>query len=129
MDMAWYIGHRGDYHEAFLQAVRDASIPLNVGVEVVAFDEDKPSITFADGREEEADIIIGADGIKSRARELVLGFTDVPKKARVTLCYRAYFPESTCERMSCAVGLWIMTVSISGLFFATLPQGSRANIS
>ncbi len=91
MDMAGYIGHRGDYHEAFLQAVRDASIPFHPGCEVVAFNEDKPSVIFADGREEEADIIIGADGIKSRARELVLGFNDAPKSSGYS-CYRAYFP-------------------------------------
>lgn len=91
MDMAGYIGHRGDYHEAFLQAVRDAGIEIRTGYEVVAFDENKPSVIFADGREETADIVIGADGIKSRARELVLGFKDAPKSSGYS-CYRAYFP-------------------------------------
>jgi salicylate hydroxylase len=91
MDMAGYIGHRGDYHEAFLQAVRDAGIEMRTGYEVVAFDENKPSITFADGQEEAADLIVGADGIKSKARELVLGFTDAPKSSGYS-CWRAYFP-------------------------------------
>lgn len=91
MDMAGYIGHRGDYHEAFIQAVKDAGIEIRMGREVVAYDESKPSIFFADGTEETADIIIGADGIKSRARELVLGFEDAPKSSGYS-CYRAYFP-------------------------------------
>ena len=91
MDMAGYIGHRGDYHEALLQAVRDAGIEIRTGWEVVSFDEFKPSVTLADGREEEADLIVGADGIKSRARELVLGFTDAPKSSGYS-CWRAYFP-------------------------------------
>lgn len=91
MDMAGYIGHRGDYHEVFLQAVRDAGIPIHMASEVVSFDEDKPSIIFADGREEAADVIIGADGIKSKARSLVLGFDDKPKSSGYS-CYRAYFP-------------------------------------
>lgn len=91
MDMAGYIGHRGDYHDTFLKAVADADIPLHMDHEVVAFDEDKPSVIFASGEEVSADIIIGADGIKSRARELVLGFKDLPKSSGYS-CYRAYFP-------------------------------------
>ncbi|KAJ9161044.1 FAD/NAD(P)-binding domain-containing protein [Coniochaeta hoffmannii] len=91
MDMAGYIGHRGDYHDTFLRAVRDAGIEMNIGCEVVAFDEDKPSITLADGREIFADLIVGADGIKSKTRELVLGFKDAPKSSGYS-CYRAYFP-------------------------------------
>ena len=90
MDMAGYIGHRGDYHEVFLKAVRDAGIEIRMGREVVSFDEHKPSIEFADGTQDFADCIIGADGIKSRARELVLGFSDKPKSSGYS-CYRAYF--------------------------------------
>lgn len=96
MDMAGHIGHRGDYHEAFLQGVRDAGITINMGSEVVSFDEGsaaggKPSISFKDGTILEADVIVGADGIKSRARELVLGFSDSPKSSGYS-CWRAYFP-------------------------------------
>lgn len=96
MDMAGYIGHRGDYHEAFLRGVHDAGIEIKVGHEVVGFgegdDEDpRPSIVFKDGTVVRADVIVGADGIKSRARELVLGFTDAPKSSGYS-CWRAYFP-------------------------------------
>ena len=91
MDMAGYIGHRGDYHDTFLRAVHAAGIQMNTGCEVVAFDEDKPSITLADGQEIFADLIVGADGIKSKTRELVLGFKDAPKSSGYS-CYRAYFP-------------------------------------
>ena len=93
MDMAGYIGHRGDYHEVFLQAVRDAGIEILMDHEVVAFDESKPSATLKDGREITADVIVGADGIKSRARELVLGFKDHPRSSGYS-CFRAYFPGS-----------------------------------
>lgn len=96
MDMAGHIGHRGDYHEAFLRGVRDAGIELNMGYEVVGFgegdDEDaRPSVVFKDGAVVRADVVVGADGIKSRARELVLGFTDAPKSSGYS-CWRAYFP-------------------------------------
>ena len=90
MDMAGYIGHRGDYHEVFLQAVRDAGVEICMGREVVGFDEQGPSVVFADGRVEEAVVVVGADGIKSKARELVLGFKDHPRSSGYS-CFRAYF--------------------------------------
>jgi salicylate hydroxylase len=34
MDMAGYIGHRGDYHKGFLQAVAEKGIPVHMGTEV-----------------------------------------------------------------------------------------------
>ncbi|KAI3401076.1 hypothetical protein diail_220 [Diaporthe ilicicola] len=96
MDMAGHIGHRGDYHEAFLQGVRNAGIEIKMGHEVVSFGEGdeedaRPSILSKDGTVARADVIVGADGIKSRARELVLGFTDAPKSSGYS-CWRAYFP-------------------------------------
>jgi salicylate hydroxylase len=44
-----------------------------------------------DETEVEADIVIGADGIKSKTRELVLGFKDAPKSSGYA-CYSAFFP-------------------------------------
>lgn len=122
-DMAGRIGHRGDYHEAFLKGVRDAGIPIDMGREVVSIDEDeteddssssskggggdeyddegapaaarpappRPSVTFSDGTTLAADVVVGADGIKSRAREQVLGLADAPRSSGYA-CYRAYFP-------------------------------------
>jgi salicylate hydroxylase len=114
MDMAGYIGHRGDYHEVFLQAVRDAGVPLLMAHEVAAFDESKPSIILASGEEVEADVVVGADGIKSKARELVLGFKDHPRSSGYS-CFRAYFSGSIVKsEPKCAefvnqdcVNIWI----------------------
>ncbi|KAJ8105030.1 hypothetical protein ONZ43_g7587 [Nemania bipapillata] len=100
MDMAGYIGHRGDYHTAFLDAVRDAGIEIRMGCEVIDYEDEEgsqPAVILADGSRVLADIIIGADGIKSRARELVLGFADAPKSSGYS-CYRAYFPASSQRR-------------------------------
>ena len=34
MDMAGYIGHRGDYHEEFLRRVRELGVPIHMGCNV-----------------------------------------------------------------------------------------------
>lgn len=114
MDMAGYIGHRGDYHEVFLKAVAEAGMEVLMGTEVVGFDEEGPSVTLAGGRVVEADVVVGADGIKSRARELVLGFKDHPRSSGYS-CFRAYFPgevlkgEEACKEFTQGdcVNIWI----------------------
>ncbi|KAL2784527.1 hypothetical protein BJX66DRAFT_329921 [Aspergillus keveii] len=90
MDMAGYIGHRGDYHRAFLDRVAELGVKVHMGRTVVSYDENEPSLTLANDEVHKADIIIAADGIKSLARELVLGFEDKPKSSGYA-CYRAYF--------------------------------------
>jgi len=74
----------------FRKRVEELGIKINMGLEVISFDETAPSLTLKDGRTFYADIIVGADGIRSRARELVLGFTDAPKSSGYA-CYRAFF--------------------------------------
>jgi len=34
MDMAGYIGHRGDYHEEFLRRVKELGVPIYMGSNV-----------------------------------------------------------------------------------------------
>ncbi|OAA59577.1 Aromatic-ring hydroxylase-like protein [Niveomyces insectorum RCEF 264] len=146
MDMAGRIGHRGDYHEAFLAGVRDAGIPLYMGREVVEYVEPEPEpepapaaaepddaasatetkqrprarprprvkVVFADGITDEADLVVGADGIKSRARTLVLGFADAPRSSGYA-CFRAYgtsdhvrdIPQSRAFVEHDCVNIWI----------------------
>lgn len=60
-----------------------------MGTPVVSYNEEDPSVTLADGTVVHADIIIGADGIKSQCRELVLGYEDKPLSSGYA-CYRAY---------------------------------------
>jgi salicylate hydroxylase len=62
MDMAGYIGHRGDYHQAFLDRVAELGIPMHMGCAVTSYNEDDPSITLETGEVVKADIIVAADG-------------------------------------------------------------------
>ncbi|KAF2792924.1 FAD/NAD(P)-binding domain-containing protein [Melanomma pulvis-pyrius CBS 109.77] len=99
MDMAGYIGHRGDYHDVFLEWVRRRDIPVRMGSEVVAFEDTDPQpiITLKSGEKLSADIIIAADGIKSLARPLVLGFSDDPVSSGYA-CFRAFFKPTSAQR-------------------------------
>ncbi|KAK0717456.1 hypothetical protein B0T26DRAFT_645185 [Lasiosphaeria miniovina] len=95
MDMAGYIGHRGDYHDIFLKWVRDRGIPIRMGCDVVAYadSETEPSLTLASGETIRADVVVACDGIKSLARHLVLGARDDPVSSGYA-CFRAYFEPS-----------------------------------
>jgi salicylate hydroxylase/6-hydroxynicotinate 3-monooxygenase len=82
--------HRGDLHSVLASAVPQDVIQMNR--KLVALDESGTgvSLKFEDGSVEEADGVIGADGVHSTVRELILG----PDEARFTgrVAYRTTFP-------------------------------------
>ena len=84
--------HRGDLHSALLSAVPKQQISLGRKFLDVQTDAAGPKLSFTDGTTVEADLIIGADGVHSRARELLLG----PEKPTATgrVAYRATFAAS-----------------------------------
>ncbi|WP_020579274.1 FAD-dependent monooxygenase [Actinopolymorpha alba] len=69
---------RGDIEAVLYDAVRARvcdPVPIRFGVTVdaVAQDADGVRVTLGDGTTEDADLLIGADGLHSRVRELVFG--------------------------------------------------------
>jgi salicylate hydroxylase len=89
-----YTVHRADLHKMLF----DLIIPnatLRLGSTVVCCDPDSqtPSITLASGEVLKADLIVGADGVKSYIQEIVAG---APTKAVPTgdAAYRATIPTS-----------------------------------
>jgi 2-polyprenyl-6-methoxyphenol hydroxylase-like FAD-dependent oxidoreductase len=82
--------HRGDLHEALLGASPPASIHL--GKKLVGLEERAGAVVaaFADGTRIAADAVIGADGMHSRVREVIIG-PDMPIH-RGRIAYRAVFP-------------------------------------
>lgn len=99
MDMAGYIGHRGDYHDVFLEWVSRRGIDIRMGSEVVQYDDvdPQPIITLKSGEKLSADIIVAADGIKSLARPLVLKMQDDPVSSGYA-CFRAFFKPTKEQR-------------------------------
>ena len=99
MDMAGYIGHRGDYHDVFLEWVRRRGVPIRMGCEVVGYEdaEPQPAVILKNGEKLYADVIVAADGIKSLARPLVLGIQDDPISSGYA-CFRAFFKPTLEQR-------------------------------
>src|SRR5207249_12029102 len=84
--------HRADLHEALLSVVPEDLIHLDK--KLVGLDEKagQVTLTFADGTRADADAVIGADGIHSIVRDIIVG-PDVPiHKGRIA--YRAVFPST-----------------------------------
>ena len=82
--------HRADLHEALLSALPPETIHL--GRKLVGLDQGAGAValTFADGSRATADAVIGADGVHSVVRDIVVG-PDAPlHKGRIA--YRAVFP-------------------------------------
>ena len=79
--------HRADLLDVLSHSVRSALVTL--GTRCIGVDPDGPVAVarFEDGREVEADVIIGADGIHSAARTSLFG----PDAPRFTgkICYRS----------------------------------------
>ena len=89
----YYVTHRSDLHRVLCEALPAASIHLGkrcVGVELRAH---SAALSFADGTSAEADIVIGADGIRSAVRKQVFGGEGC--RYAGTMCWRTLVPAET----------------------------------
>ncbi|KAK3349142.1 hypothetical protein B0T25DRAFT_481607 [Lasiosphaeria hispida] len=86
-------GHRGELHEVVFNYARDElKIPIHLNQQVNEYFEepDRAGIVLTSGEKVYGDIVIGADGVRSKARELVLGYVDKPKSSGYAV-WRAWF--------------------------------------
>ena len=85
--------HRRDLHGALLEACRKRDeISLHTSKELVSFDDRGDGVVakFADGSEYEGRAMIGADGLRSRVREILIG--DGPPRPAGHVTYRGVVP-------------------------------------
>ncbi len=82
--------HRGDLHEALISGLPAEIIELRKTL--VGLDEREGQVTlaFEDGSSARADVVIGADGVHSVVRSLIIGPDEPIHKGRIA--YRAIFP-------------------------------------
>jgi 2-polyprenyl-6-methoxyphenol hydroxylase-like FAD-dependent oxidoreductase len=79
--------HRADLQRVLADAVGRESIRLGAAVAAVDQDERGAVATLADGSRQRADLLVGADGIRSRVRAAALG--DVPLRYAGYTVWRA----------------------------------------
>ena len=82
--------HRGDLHEALASRVPTRQIALDKKLVDMDWRSGEVTLRFADGSVAHADVVVAADGIHSRARELWLGSEQINYTGRVA--YRTTFP-------------------------------------
>jgi 2-polyprenyl-6-methoxyphenol hydroxylase-like FAD-dependent oxidoreductase len=86
-------GHRGELHAIVFEYAKTIGVEINLGQRVGKYweNEDKAGIVLEDGTKVEGDVVVGSDGVRSRARTLVLGYEDKPKSSGYAV-WRAWFP-------------------------------------
>lgn len=89
--------HRGDFHALVLDAVAPGTIQFGKRLQDLEQKGGVVKLAFADGSRAEADLVIGADGVRSRCRELLVGLP-APKFSG-NVAYRALFPTSLLNGM------------------------------
>lgn len=82
--------HRADLHRLLRAKVPDSVITLNAHCTGVSSSDRGAVATFADGSEVEADLIVGADGIRSVVRECLFGAA--PARFTEQIGWRAILP-------------------------------------
>jgi salicylate hydroxylase/6-hydroxynicotinate 3-monooxygenase len=87
--------HRAELHDALLSVLPADIIHLNK--KLVGLDQraNQVTLTFADGTTAVADAVIGADGIHSVVREIIIGPDKPVHKGRIA--YRAVYPTRLLE--------------------------------
>lgn len=82
--------HRGDLHNVLERVVAPGTILFDHRLIDAQKAGDGYRLTFGNGKTADVDLIIGADGINSKVRELILGAK--PPRFAGAVAYRAIFP-------------------------------------
>lgn len=82
--------HRADYQQILYDAAIKQGIEVKFGARVADVDPEAPLVTLEDGTLYSADLVVGADGIKLRVRDLAVVTEEVVEPFPLTNCaYRA----------------------------------------
>ncbi|KAF2101149.1 putative salicylate hydroxylase [Rhizodiscina lignyota] len=88
----WYVIHRADYHRFLYDETIRRGVRTHLGVEIesVDFTIDQASVTTKSGQKFYGDVVVGADGLWSKTRSLLLQH-DASPMATGDMAYRATF--------------------------------------
>ena len=86
----YYQIHRADLLEALAAVLSDVPLGFGAPVASVSQTDDRAIVMLQDGRQEEADLVVGCDGIHSLVRRTLHG--EQPARFTGTMCWRALTP-------------------------------------
>lgn len=89
----YYVVHRAHFLDAMYKLAVSCGVKVQVNSAIADIDFDTPSVTLRDGRAFQADLIIGADGIKSNIRNQMLRHPPALQETGFA-AYRATVPVS-----------------------------------
>jgi 2-polyprenyl-6-methoxyphenol hydroxylase-like FAD-dependent oxidoreductase len=87
--------HRGDLHEALAAVLPPGIIHLNKKLADLDQAGSQVTLRFTDGSRAQADAVIGADGVHSTVREILIGPDKPIHRGRIA--YRAVFPSALLQ--------------------------------
>jgi 6-hydroxynicotinate 3-monooxygenase len=87
--------HRGDFHAMLVRSLEPDTIKFGKALVGVDAWQSASRLRFEDGTHADADIVIGADGIASKVREILLG-VEAPEYSG-SVAYRGLFPASLMQ--------------------------------
>ncbi|KAH8588928.1 FAD binding domain-containing protein [Bisporella sp. PMI_857] len=86
--------HRADFHAILVSAALAAGVTIRLKSPVKSVDFARPALLLENGEEVLGDVILGADGLRSRCREALLGRKDPPVPCG-SLAYRITLNEES----------------------------------
>jgi len=92
----YYVIHRAHFHTAMHKLALSLGVEVVVNSKVEDYDAETPSLTLENGEKITGDLLVAADGIKSLAREKLLGVTD---EALMRTGFAAYRATVDAEKM------------------------------
>lgn len=87
----WLI-HRADYQRILYEEALELGVQVRLSAPVVSIDTEKPSVTISNGTEIVGDVVVGADGIRSKVREFILPDHVIKPNPTANCAYRATVP-------------------------------------
>ncbi|KAH9866553.1 hypothetical protein J1614_008243 [Plenodomus biglobosus] len=84
-------GHRGELYEIMHRHAVERGVEIRWGKRVTDYFEDgERAGVVVNGEQMTADVVVAAEGVRSRGRKIVLGFDDKPKSSGYAV-YRSWF--------------------------------------
>ncbi|KAI0429726.1 putative monooxygenase [Xylaria sp. FL1042] len=85
-------GHRGEFHEIVYKHAVEIGVDVRLGQRVEDYFEsdDEAGVVLENGERLTANVVLAAEGVRSRGRKIVLGYEDRPKASGYAV-YRTWF--------------------------------------